>query len=217
MIKEPCNLIGEGDFSLYNLWTWIFPYTGLVEGKHFILDYLQLKVMIKFSKNSKKAHFWHIFPILGEIWIFSKNRALPLLSHYASLTPCILSRKTNKRILRKVRYGRTNGQTWIHGTLLQGGRPKWGSPPAGGCIFHMWMKWNKKTVMFWAGEKFTRKLYLSSWWKYFITKVRVNLDQFVFRISLDYLCHCSFSIYQLKSSEILGFHLGGEENENWPK
>ena len=88
MINDCCNLIGQGYFETQfsHLWALHWKIATL---KIFQFRYFQQNLLTKFPQNSTKHLFW---PILGEIQIFPKSRALSLLSPYGSITSRTKSR-----------------------------------------------------------------------------------------------------------------------------
>ena len=99
--------------------------------KYLILDYLQQKVMTKFSQNLLQTL------LFGPFCLFSENYESSQKPKYVTfepllLTSCTISREINGQVPRKVHYRRTdgrtdertNGETQIHWTLPQGYHPK---------------------------------------------------------------------------------------------
>ena len=97
MINDCCNLIGQGYFETQfsHLWALHWKIATL---KIFHFRYFQQNLLTKFPKNSTKHLFW---PILGEIQIFPKSRALSLLSPYSPITSDTISKESNEHIPKR--------------------------------------------------------------------------------------------------------------------
>ena len=78
-----------------------------------------MKIM-KTQKNFFGAFFDH-FSAKRKFYEKS-NPLLSLFSVSKFLLMCRISEKSNEQIARKVGYRRTQGQTWVHGTPLQGSK-----------------------------------------------------------------------------------------------
>ena len=92
---------------------WMVLSDFLQYGAHFRI--FSAKTNDRILKYNQKGPFLGYFgpflPNLGQTRVFPKNRALSLLSVYRCLTSCIISKKTNEPILRKVCYARTHART----------------------------------------------------------------------------------------------------------
>ena len=71
------------------------------------------------APKSKKVHFWALLPKFGQTRIFPKNWAPSLLSLYAPLTSCKISKKSLMSQFREklVTERRTDGQHSFHRTF----------------------------------------------------------------------------------------------------
>ena len=63
------------------------------------------------AKNHFQARFRPIWPKFGSQKFFLKNLALSVTRYHGQLSLCTIPEKTNDPILRKLGYGRTDGQT----------------------------------------------------------------------------------------------------------
>ena len=85
---------------------------------HIVASYhcmlFQGKLINQTWKNGKNLVLSPILTPLAQILatnIFSKNLALSVTTYHGQLSSCTISEKTNDPVLRKVRDGRTDGQT----------------------------------------------------------------------------------------------------------